>query len=732
MANNQVNGVNFSKYKNEDTGWPTSRINILMTDNTTFDILQLNGPPRVVLDIKGASLAIDGNEVVVNDGMVKKIRWSQFQSDIVRFVMDLEIQGRCDIYHGIPEEGNSKVKNQLVIDIQRFYLNVWDHINKKIVTQSLDDYLIGVVAAEMPASFNVEALKVQAVIARTNVLLASKVMGGEGLRGVEEADISSDPKIIQGWLSNDKMKEKWESKYREYYEVIKKAVTETDSKVLVFKDGLIKALFHSTCGGGTLSAEEVWGQDIPYLQSQSCNYCQFSPYWVNNKIISIKEFRYKLGLSDSFPFDQQYTKGEMLKVADVGGNLFSSVDLRSKLQLNSYKINFNIDKVTITNKGYGHGVGLCQYGAEGLARGGKKYQEILKYYYKGIEIVNKDIVPRAQLSEDPPTDISSPNTITDIRNIRFGIHTDENTNVLESRIVIEASQAVGYTVKHNDKSAVIEILLTVAELRMIEGVIPVEGDLVKSIDRNQLNPNTVRVKINLLKNVKVDIFTLGENISDSPPLPYRIVIDLQSVTQPKPNIPPETPKPPNPPSPNGQPLKGKIIVVDPGHGGKDSGAIGIKGLQEKDVVLTMGLKLKGLLEAAGAKVVMTRSTNNFISLPNRTTLANKVKADIFVAIHSNSSTAESGRGLETYYYSGSKKGMELAASIQKRLVAGLGWPDRKIKTAGFYVIKYSNMPACLVEVGFVSNSVEGNWLAILNNRYKAASLIYQGIIDYYK
>lgn len=145
------------------------------------------------------------------------------------------------------------------------------------------------------------------------------------------------------------------------------------------------------------------------------------------------------------------------------------------------------------------------------------------------------------------------------------------------------------------------------------------------------------------------------------------------------------------------------VTLDFGHGGKDPGGIG-NGLQEKDIVLKVGLEVGKILERHNIKVVYTRKTDKFIELSERVNIANKANTDIFVSIHTNAFSSASAKGLETYSYTGSKKGETLASDIHFQLVKDkLYTTNRGLKTANFAVIKRTKMPAVLVELGFITN-----------------------------
>lgn len=180
-------------------------------------------------------------------------------------------------------------------------------------------------------------------------------------------------------------------------------------------------------------------------------------------------------------------------------------------------------------------------------------------------------------------------------------------------------------------------------------------------------------------------------------------------------------------------LKGVTIIVDPGHGGKDPGAIGVNGLRESFVVLDIGRRLEPKLRAAGANVIMTRSTDIFVPLEIRSFIANQSNGTSFISIHTNSFN-KSTRGTETYWNrtSSSRESKELAEFIQKELVVAMQTTNRGVKEGNFHVIRETNMPSVLVEVGFIDNASDGQKLGSSTYRERAANAIFKGINEYYK
>jgi len=179
--------------------------------------------------------------------------------------------------------------------------------------------------------------------------------------------------------------------------------------------------------------------------------------------------------------------------------------------------------------------------------------------------------------------------------------------------------------------------------------------------------------------------------------------------------------------------KGKYkIVIDPGHGGPDPGAVGIAGLRETDVVLDVSRRVSEYLSLKGVKVLMTRTKEIDLDLPPRVDRANRYRADAFISIHANASRGNRRdvNGLETYYFSG-YRGLNLAKNIHKEIIkVSYGTPDRGVRSSRFFVIRETNMPAALVEIGFVTGRIDSRKLRQTNHRKKLAFAISKGILNY--
>ncbi|WP_024426268.1 N-acetylmuramoyl-L-alanine amidase [Bacillus safensis] len=177
---------------------------------------------------------------------------------------------------------------------------------------------------------------------------------------------------------------------------------------------------------------------------------------------------------------------------------------------------------------------------------------------------------------------------------------------------------------------------------------------------------------------------------------------------------------------------GETIFIDPGHGAQDAGAVG-NGLLEKNINLEVALKLQSRLNQAGALIVMSRTSDTFDSLQTRVNKGAQASADIFISIHANANDNSGANGTETYYDTtyAAANSIKLAQQVQPRMVSALGTKDRGVKTAGFYVIKYSRMPSILLETGFVTSPIDASILKSTTAKDRLASGIATGVSNYF-
>ena len=240
----------------------------------------------------------------------------------------------------------------------------------------LEDLLIGVVAAEMPAAFHEEALAAQAVAARTYILAAL----AEGGRH-REAVVCCDPGCCQAWRDPLELEEAAREK-------VTRAVRSTAGRALYYEGRLAQALFCSCCGGRTESAADCFGGDCPWLVSVDCGFCGHAPRLCSCAVFGLSEAASLLECGEEELRAMEltgYTSGGRVAGVMLGDRCLSGREVRGALGLNSAAFTWLIqgDRLLVATLGFGHGVGLCQYGADGMARAGYAHGEILAHYYPG-------------------------------------------------------------------------------------------------------------------------------------------------------------------------------------------------------------------------------------------------------------------------------------------------------------------------------------------------------------
>lgn len=275
-------------------------------------------------------------------------------------------------------------------DIKFYYtegMNVRVKREEKGVIENVpfEDYVVGVLAGEMPVNFELEALKAQSVAARTYVM--KKMSDNKN----EDYDIV-DTVQNQVYISDEELRDKWKDKYQERINKIKTAVLETKGEYLSYNGKLIEAFFFSTSVGKTENSEDVFKQALPYLRSVDSTWDEeVSPVFNDSKEYSLQEFFERLNLkySDQIKVEVLSTTSTgRIKNIKINGKKFTGSEVYKDLSLRStfFDINQVGSNVIITTKGYGHGVGMSQYGALAMAKKGYKYDEILKYYYQNVQI----------------------------------------------------------------------------------------------------------------------------------------------------------------------------------------------------------------------------------------------------------------------------------------------------------------------------------------------------------
>ena len=347
---------------------------IILTNNNFNDEVSMKYVPNIDISIPYISHydneeKADDNIIVNND--VKEVKENvNISQDISK-----NVENSVNKEPKIIENTNSdNTTNSSMSEITIY------RSNGSIINLNMTDYLIGVVSSEMPASFNLEALKAQSVLARTYALKAKQT--GKKL---------TDTVSTQSYIDIDQMKNKWENSFNTYYNKIKNAVENTNGEYLSYNGNYIEALYHSTNNGKTESSLDVFGNYYPYLISVSSEYDKNASGYLRTINMPLDTISNKLGLNlnnDSVISILSYTDGGNIKEININGNNFSGKKVRELLGLRSadFDISISDNNANITTRGYGHGVGMSQYGANGMANAGYSYKDILSHYYPGTTL----------------------------------------------------------------------------------------------------------------------------------------------------------------------------------------------------------------------------------------------------------------------------------------------------------------------------------------------------------
>ncbi|MEG0841638.1 MAG: stage II sporulation protein D [Erysipelotrichaceae bacterium] len=274
-----------------------------------------------------------------------------------------------------PIDENKKIANQIddvLVSIHRS--------DGSLVMESLENYVVGVVSSEMPATFELEALKAQSVAARTFVKK----------RGYQVDDTTNS----QVYKSDQQLRLQWLDQYDTKIQKIKQACYATKGEVITYKGETISAVFFSSSCGKTNDAQHYWQKETPYLVSVDSLWDeQVNDQISQNKVFSNLEFAQLLGFQNEIQTINKplYYPSGYVKEVLIDGITFSGRMLREKLALrsSSFTIDFQQGEICIVTKGFGHGIGMSQYGAQGMALAGYHYQDILKHYYTGVEITQR-------------------------------------------------------------------------------------------------------------------------------------------------------------------------------------------------------------------------------------------------------------------------------------------------------------------------------------------------------
>ena len=341
------------------------------------------------------------------------------------------------------------------------------------------------------------------------------------------------------------------------------------------------------------------------------------------------------------------------------------------------------------------------------------------------------ILPTRGIINAPETDNFPPT-----RNNNGSITTIESIELADNgtQLLIKADQVISATTGWDKSSGLFRITIPNAQLaNEVQGPTFDANSPIIKLRLQPQPPNTVVILIQPASGVTLGVLNqVGDKL---------LALKLQRQIRPPMNLPPLLPPKQQIPDlkprqtqiiPRRSVRKGKIVVIiDPGHGGKDSGAIGIGGVLEKDVILPIGKRIAEVLERNGIQVIMTRDSDYFVTLPGRVTMAQRANADVFVSIHANSAGASRPEvsGLETYHYN---SGLRLAQIVHSKILQSLNVRDRNVRKARFYVLRKTSMPSILVETGFLTGRDDAAKLRTSAYQNQMADAIAQGILQYLK
>ncbi len=278
-------------------------------------------------------------------------------------------------YNLIPVKNNQVINKVAEEEIKIKLLE-----DKKIIEKNLEEYIIGVVAAEMPASFNMEALKAQAIAARTYAMYKKNQN--------KEYDVTTTVST-QSYINQEKMKIKWEQDYEKYYAKIKQAVNETKGFVLKNNSEIICAYYFAISNGLTEESLNVFGEKLNYITSVDSSWDKNVKNYTVETIFEKNDFCQKLNIDcNEIKIDEiKRNETNYIDYIKINNQIFTGIDVRQKLNLRSADFQIKVkNEIIITTNGYGHGVGMSQHGANEMAKLGKNYEEILYHYYKNVNI----------------------------------------------------------------------------------------------------------------------------------------------------------------------------------------------------------------------------------------------------------------------------------------------------------------------------------------------------------
>ncbi|MEG0180600.1 MAG: stage II sporulation protein D [Terrisporobacter sp.] len=326
-----------------------------------------------------------------------------FVFSLFLLIVSVSILGTLLFYK---DNGEQNVKKNSIKTEERSYeavnkkspkINVYDVDNQRVMEMDMEEYLYGVLSSEMPSTFDIEALKAQAIAARTYVIYKKE---NNIIAGHSNATVCTNSSHCQAYTSYDNLKKiKGNDWIKGDYLLVKQAVDDTKGQIITYDQKAILPLYFSTSSGKTENSKDVFSTEYPYLKSVDSPYEEESPKY--NTTYSIKKYDFIKTLKSSYKninissnnLESQMkiinrTQGGCVKTIQIGNIKIAGTEIRKILKLNSanFDINCKGDNVNFAVKGYGHGVGMSQWGAQGMAKEGYKYYDILMHYYKDTEI----------------------------------------------------------------------------------------------------------------------------------------------------------------------------------------------------------------------------------------------------------------------------------------------------------------------------------------------------------
>ncbi len=279
------------------------------------------------------------------------------------------------------------------------YISVMSSLTGDISKIEMREYVIGSVAAEVSPLYHTEALKAQAVASYTYAKRVREQNKISKKSDLGNADITDSPDIHQGYIDEKARRKKWGDKFEEYENKIEAATDEVFGSYMTYEGETVLAVYHSNSAGSTQSAESLWGSEIPYLISVESPGDKLSPDYMSKSIFTEKVFKslakdcgVKLsGNAENWVEDIATDESGYVTSVMLNGENVAASDFREAFSLRShcFDIEYDGEEFTVTCRGYGHGAGMSQYGADYMARQGSTWQEILMHYYTGVEITEE-------------------------------------------------------------------------------------------------------------------------------------------------------------------------------------------------------------------------------------------------------------------------------------------------------------------------------------------------------